>query len=168
MRPITKALCLCLAVLLLFLSLTACRNRDFHPAIPPAGTPAEGQSTPASPFPADFRCSVYVADGDELRLDGEEAAALFEAAKRAYEKSESVDPFEEKPTALRLIFYTGGVAPEAVIPPYQLPNATLYGVYTVFPDDTGWYGDNLITAHVHSFRLKEGSFEALRALAGQS
>ena len=59
-------------------------------------------------------------------------------------------------------------APETSIPAYQLPNATLYGVYTLFPDDTGWYGDNLITAHVHSFRLKEGSFASLLALADPS
>ena len=79
-----------------------------------------------------------------------------------------MESIPDRGDSLRVIFYLGGTAPETSIPAYQLPNATLYGVYTLFPDDTGWYGDNLITAHVHSFRLKEGSFASLLALADPS
>ena len=156
MRPITKALCLCLSVLLLFLSLAACRNKDFKPAVPP---PDEGSGNGG--LPADLQCWVKLPDGTEYPLTGDKAAELYTAVKRIYESSDTVEAIPDRGDGLRLIFCMGGTAPESSIPAYQLPNATLYGVYTVFPDDTGWYGDNLITAHVHSFGLKEGSFERM-------
>ena len=159
MRPITKALCLCLSVLLLFLSLAACRNKDFKPAVPP---PDEGSGNGG--LPADLQCWVKLPDGTEYPLVGDKAAELYTAVKRIYESSDTVAAIPDRGDGLRLIFCMGGTAPESSIPAYQLPNATLYGVYTVFPDDTGWYGDNLITAHVHSFGLKEGSFERMRGM----
>ena len=159
MRPITKALCLCLSVLLLFLSLAACRNKDFKPAVPP---PDEGSGN--GDLPADLQCWVKLPDGTEYSLTGDKAAELYTAVKRIYESSDTVEAIPDRGDGLRLIFCMGGTAPESSIPAYQLPNATLYGVYTVFPDDTGWYGDNLITAHVHSFGLKEGSFERMRGM----
>ena len=159
MRPLTKAMALCLAVLLALCSVS-CRNRDFNPATPPA------DEAGGSPLPADFQCWVRTPDGEEYQAS--DAAALYEAVKKAYQRSDTADAFPDKEGKLLLIFCTGGTAPEATIPAYQLPNATLYGVYTLFPDDTGWYGDNLITAHVHSFRLKEGSFASLLALADPS
>ena len=162
MRPITKALCLCLSVLLLFFSLTACRNKDFDPAVPPSdGENGNGDLS------ADLQCWVKLPDGTEYSLAGDKAAELYTAVKKIYESSDTVAPNPDRGDGLRLIFCMGGTAPESSIPAYQLPNATLYGVYTIFPDDTGWYGDNLITAHVHSFQLKEGSFSSLLALAEQ-
>ena len=109
-----------------------------------------------------------LSDGTEYPLAGEAAAQLYTAVKKIYESSDTVEAIPDRGDSLRLIFCMGGTAPETSIPAYQLPNATLYGVYTLFPDDTGWYGDNLITAHVHSFRLKEGSFASLLALADPS
>ena len=105
---------------------------------------------------------------ENMGVDVVSSGELYTAVKKIYESSDTVEAIPDRGDSLRLIFCMGGTAPETSIPAYQLPNATLYGVYTLFPDDTGWYGDNLITAHVHSFRLKEGSFEVLRALAGQS
>ena len=163
MTSTARALALCLAVLLLLLSATACRNRDFKPAIPP---PDEGDKN--GDLPADLRCWVRLSDGTEYPLAGEEAAELYTAVKKIYESSDTVEAIPDRGESLRIIFCMGGTAPESSIPAYQLPNATLYGVYTVFPDDTGWYGDNLITAHVHSFRLKEGSFASILALADPS
>ena len=145
MRPITKALCLCLSVLLLVFGLAACRNKDFKPAIPP---PDEGDK-----------------NGD---LPAEDTVEVYAALRKMSRSSKTVDAFPQKENSLRFVFCTGGTAPETTVPAYQLPNATLYGVYTLFPDDTGWYGDDLITAHVHSFRLKEGSFASLLALADPS
>ena len=161
MTSTAKALALCLAVLLLLLSATACRNRDFKPAIPP---PYEGDKN--GDLPADLGCWVRLSDGTEYPLAGEEAAELYTAVKKIYESSDTVEAIPDRGGCLRLIFCMGGTAPESSIPAYQLPNATLYGVYTLFPDDTGWYGDDLITAHVHSFKLKEGSFERVREMAG--
>ena len=162
MRPITKALCLCLSVLLLFFSLIACRNKDFDPAVPPSdGENGNGDLS------ADLQCWVKLPDGTEYSLAGDKAAELYTAVKKIYESSDTVAPNPDRGDGLRLIFCMGGTAPESSIPAYQLPNATLYGVYTIFHDDTGWYGDNLITAHVHSFQLKEGSFSSLLALAEQ-
>ncbi len=163
MTSTARALALCLAVLLLLLSATACRNRDFKPAIPP---PDEGDKN--GDLPADLRCWVRLSDGTEYPLAGEEAAELYTAVKKIYESSDTVEAIPDQGESLRIIFCMGGTAPETSIPAYQLPNATLYGVYTLFPDDTGWYGDNLITAHVHSFRLKEGSFASILALADPS
>lgn len=162
MRPITKALCLCLSVLLLFFSLAACRNKDFNPAVPPS----DGENGNGD-LPADLQCWVKLPDGTEYSLAGDKAAELYTAVKKIYESSDTVAPNPDRGDGLRLIFCMGGTAPESSIPAYQLPNATLYGVYTIFLDDTGWYGDNLITAHVHSFQLKEGSFSSLLALAEQ-
>jgi hypothetical protein len=163
MTSTARALALCLAVLLLLLSATACRNRDFKPAIPP---PDEGDKN--GDLPADLGCWVRLSDGTEYPLAGDKAAALYKAVRKTYESSDTVEAIPDRGDSLRLIFCMGGTAPETSIPAYQLPNATLYGVYTLFPDDTGWYGDNLITAHVHSFRLKEGSFASLLALADPS
>ncbi|MBQ4112418.1 MAG: hypothetical protein IJD38_06455, partial [Clostridia bacterium] len=101
-------------------------------------------------------------------LVGDKAAKQYTAVKKIYESSDTVEPFSDRGDGLRLIFYMGGTAPESSIPAYQLPNAILYGVYTVFPDDTGWYGDNLITAHVHSFKLKAGSYEKMRDSTAES
>ena len=163
MSHITKALCLCLSVLLLVFGLAACRNKDFHPAVPP---PDEGDKS--GDLPADLGCWVRLSDGTEYPLAGDKAAELYTAVKKVYESSDTVEAIPDRGDSLRVIFYLGGTAPETSIPAYQLPNATLDGVYTLFPDDTGWYGDNLITAHVHSFRLKEGSFASLLALADPS
>ena len=163
MTSTARALALCLAVLLLLLSATACHNRDFKPAIPP---PDEGDKN--GDLPDDLGCWVRLPDGTEYPLAGDKAAALYKAVKKIYESSDTVEAIPDRGDSLRLIFCMGGTAPETSIPAYQLPNATLYGVYTLFPDDTGWYGDNLITAHVHSFRLKEGSFASLLALADPS
>ena len=162
MRPITKALCLCLSVLLLVFGLAACRNKDFHPAVPP---PDEGDKS--GDLPADLGCWVRLSDGTEYPLAGEKAAELYTAVKKIYESSDTVEAIPDRGDSLRLIFCMGGTAPETSIPAYQLPNATLYGVYTLFPDDTGWYGDNLITAHVHVFRLKEGAYASLLEMAGR-
>ena len=163
MRPIAKALCLCLSVLLLLLSFAACRNKDFKPAIPP---PDEGDKK--GDLPADLACWVRLSDGTEYPLAGDKAADVYAAVKKTYEASNSAEPFPDRGDGLRLIFCMGGSAPESSIPAYQLPNATLYGVYTIFPDDTGWYGDDLITAHVHAFQLKEGSYASLLELAGRA
>lgn len=157
MRPTAKAIALCLAVLLLCLSAVSCRNRQFNPATPPA------DEASGNPLPSDFQCWVILPDGGEYRATN--AAALYETVKKAYERSDTVEPFPDKEDKLLLIFCTGGTAPETTIPAYQLPNATLYGAYSLFPDDTGWYGDNLITAHVKAFGLKAGTYEALLALA---
>ena len=162
MSHITKSLCLCLSVLLLLLSFAACRNRDFDPAVPPSD---EGEKS--GDLPTDLGCWVRLSDGTEYPLAGEEAAALYNSVKKTYESSDTIDPFPDRGESLRLIFCLGGTAPETSIPAYQLPNATLYGVYTLFPDDTGWYGDDLITAHVHAFRLKEGAYASLLEMAGR-
>ena len=156
MKPTIRAAAfLCLLGLLLLCSLSACRNRDFVPAEPPAD--ADGGNA----LPADFQCWVRTDDGQEHALPFATASEVFEEVKRVYEKSESVEGFADKDGSIRLVFCTGGTAPEIVIPAYQLPNATLYGVYTLFPDDTGRYGENVVTAHVHSFRLKDGSYERI-------
>ncbi len=159
MRSDAKILCLCLTALLLVFSLSSCRNRDFTPAIPPADE-ENGEA-----LPADFQCWVRVPDGTEYPLRGDSAAEIYRAVRKVYERSDTAEAFPDKEGRLLLVFCTGGTAPEAGIPAYQLPNSTLYGVYTLFPDDTGRYGDNLITAHIHSFKLKAGSYESLRELA---
>ena len=163
MRPTIKFLCLCLSALLLFLlPLSACRNKDFTPVTPPSDEGNGGDDLPAA-----LQCWVRLADGTEYPLEGEKAAALYTAVKKAYEASDTVDAFPEGEVSLRLLFCLGGTAPESSIPAYQLPNARLYGVYTVFPDDRGRYGDDLITAHVHSFQLKEGTYASLLEMAGK-
>ena len=158
MRPMTKAMALCLAVLLLSFCGVSCRNRDFNPATLPAD--ADG----GSPLPADFQCWVKTSDGTEYALTPDQAAEVFDEIKQVYKKSDSTASFPDRQGILRLVFCVGGTAPEATIPAYQLPNATLYGVYTLFPDDTGRYGDDLITAHVHSFKLKSGSYERIAGM----
>ena len=163
MSPPVKVLCLCLSALLLLFSLSACRNRDFNPAVPPSdGKGGDGD------LPAALECWIQLPDGTGYSLVGDKAAKQYTAVKKIYESSDTVEPFSDRGDGLRLIFYMGGTAPESSIPAYQLPNAILYGVYTVFPDDTGWYGDNLITAHVHSFKLKAGSYEKMRDSTAES
>ena len=161
MKSTARVLALCLAVLLLLLSATACRNRDFHPKEPPADGGSEDG------LGAGFQCWVTTGEGREYALTGDSASALFDAAVKAFEKSDSIERFPDKDGGIRLVFCLGGSAPESVIPAYQLPNARHYGVYTLFPDDTGRYSDVLLTANVKSFQLKEGSFSALLALAEQ-
>jgi hypothetical protein len=163
MKPIAKALCLCLSVLLLLLSFAACRNRNFNPAVPPS----DGENGGGDGLSAELGCWVRLSDGTEYPLAGDRASAIYTAVKKAYESSDTVEPFPDRGDGLRLIFCMGGIAPESSIPAYQLPNATLYGVYTIFPDDTGWYGDDLITAHVHTFRLKAGTYASLLEMAGR-
>ena len=161
-RSCRTHLSLCLSMILLFsslLSLPACRNRDFTPASPPSDP--QGGDT----LPADFQCWVRTPDGEEYRLPADTAADLFDEVKRIYKKSDSIEAFPNRDGGIRLVFCTGGTAPEAIIPAYQLPNAVLYGVYTLFPDDTGRYGENIVTAHVHSFRLRKGSYERVTELA---
>ena len=158
-----RAALLCLTILLLLCALSACRGRSsFTPSAPPSDPATK------SGYPADFQCWVRYPDGTEAALPAEDTVEVYAALRKMSRSSKAVEAFPQKENSLRFVFCTGGTAPETTVPAYQLPNATLYGVYTLFPDDTGWYGDNLITAHVHSFRLKEGSFAALLALADPS
>ena len=158
-----RAALLCLTILLLLCTLSACRGRSsFTPAAPPSDPATE------SGFPADFRCWVRYPDGTEVALPAEDTVEVYAALRKMSRSAKSVEAFPQKENSLRFVFCTGGTAPETTVPAYHLPNATLYGVFTLFPDDTGWYGDNLITAHVHSFKLKEGSFASLLALADPS
>lgn len=162
MKFSARALAISLAVILLLASLTACRNRDFHPATPP---PAENNSGErGDDLPADFQCWVKWLDGNEYALSREDAVKTFDTVKKIYGQSDTIHRFPDKEGGVMIIFCTGGTAPETTIPAYQLPNATLYGVYTLFPDDTGRYGDNLITASVHAFKLKKGSYDKVTAL----
>ena len=158
-----RAALLCLTILLLLCALSACRGRSsFTPSAPPSDPATK------SGYPADFQCWVRYPDGIEVALPAEDTVEVYAALRKMSRSSKAVEAFPQKENSLRFVFCTGGTAPETTVPAYQLPNATLYGVYTLFPDDTGWYGDNLITAHVHSFRLKEGSFASLLALADPS
>lgn len=158
-----RAALLCLTILLLLCALSACRGRSsFTPSAPPSDPATK------SGYPADFQCWVRYPDGTEVALPAEDTVEVYAALRKMSRSSKAVEAFPQKENSLRFVFCTGGTAPETTVPAYQLPNATLYGVYTLFPDDTGWYGDNLITAHVHSFRLKEGSFASLLALADPS
>ena len=161
MKPlICRVALLCITVLSVVLSLASCRNRNFSPVAPPV----DGASGDA--LPADFQCWVKTAEGAEYALNPEAAAAVFDEVRLLYERSDSIDAFSDGEGVLRLVFCTGGTAPETTIPAYQLPNATLYGVYTLFPDDRGRYGGDVITAHVHSFQLKEGSYERIAGMVG--
>ena len=161
MRFTARHTSLLVATILLLMSLAACgprRNKDFVPAVPPTDATSE------SKLPTDFQCWVYTTQGEHIGLTGSAATELFEAVTGAYERSSTTESFPDKDGKFLLIFCTGGTAPDMVIPAYQLPNAVLYGVYTLFSDDTGRYGENMITAHVHSFSLEEGAYEAISAL----
>jgi hypothetical protein len=149
-----RIIALCLFLLLLTLSLPACRNRNFSPATPPNPSGREK-------YPSDFQCWI-VEDGISTAcLTGDSAAELFKEVKKAYKHSETAERFTPKEKGIMLVFCTGGTAPESVIPAYQLPNAHHYGVYTLYPDDTGTYSDVLLTANVTFFQLKKGSYESL-------
>ncbi len=153
MRRMVKASALLTAVLLL-LTVTGCRNRDFSPSVPP-NPPGRGK------YPSDFQCWV-VKNGQATDCLTEKAAAeLFETVKKVYKKSDTTDRLPAKADGIMLVFCTGGTAPETTIPAYQLPNAQHYGVYTLYPDDTGSYSGVLLTANVSFFALKEGSYERL-------
>lgn len=141
--------------------LPSCRNRDFSPVVPP---PAEAGEDGIRSDPNALQCWVRTEEGEIYALPLDEVRALFDTVKSIYEKSESIGTFPDKAGGFMLIFCIGGTAPEAGIPAYQLPNATLYGVYTLYPDDTGRYGADVITSHVHSFRLKAGSFERVAGM----
>ena len=158
MRFTARHLSLLVATILLLMCLAACssrRNKDFAPALPPTDTAS------ATKLPADFQCWIYTTDGENIGLTGFAAVELFESVTDAYERSSTAESFPDKDGKFLLIFCTGGTAPDMVIPAYQLPNAVLYGVYTLFSDDTGRYGNDMVTAHVHSFSLEEGTYEAL-------
>lgn len=157
MRPVLRTLILCLAMLMLPLPLSACRrNRDFTPVEPPPTEEMveEGLST-------DFQCWIYVGDDEPFCVKGDKASDLLETAKKSYGRARKTDPFPDKEGKILLIFCKGGTAPEVIIPAYQLPDAEFFGVYTLFPDDTGRYGDDMITAHVHSYQLRKGSYEEI-------
>ena len=151
MRVTHRILILCLA-LLLPLTATGCRGR-FHPAEPPT----EGWLKKT--YPEDFECWVITAEDEPYAAS--DPVELFKTVKRIYERSDYTDSFPDGEGMIRLIFCMGGSAPEMVIPSYQLPNATHYGVYTLYPDDTGRYSGVLLTANVTSFSLKEGSYAAI-------
>ena len=85
----------------------------------------------------------------------------FDRSCKMSRSAKAIDAFPLKEDSLRLVFSTGGSAPEATIPAYQLPNASIYGVFTLFPDDTGWYGDHIITSHVTVYQMKAGTYAAI-------
>ena len=116
MRPTTKALCLCLSVLLLLLSLAACRNRDFNPAIPP---PDEGDKN--GDLPTDLACWVRLSDGTEYPLAGEAAAELYTAVKKIYESSDTMEAIPDRGESLRLVFCMGAPLPRPPSPPTSSP-----------------------------------------------
>lgn len=150
-----RAALLSLAILLLLCSFSACRGRSsFTPAAPPSDPDTD------SGFPADFRCWVRYPDGTEVTLSPEATAEVYTALRKMSRSTKSVDAFPIKEDSLRFVFCTGGTAPEAIVPAYQLPNATFYGVFTLFPDDTGWYGDHIITSHVTVYQMKEGTYDS--------
>ena len=153
MRQSARVLALCLALLLL-LTATACRNRSFSPAAPP-NPPGRGK------YPSDFQCWIVENGTATTCLTEEPAAELFEEVKKAYERSDTAERFSSKENGIMLVFCTGGTAPESVIPAYQLPNAHHYGVYTLYPDDTGQYSGVLLTANVSFYSLKKGTYESL-------
>ncbi len=145
------------------LFLPSCRNRDFSPVLPP---PADPAGSDVGDDPNALQCWVRTEEGEIYALPPEGVQGLFDTVKKIYEKSDSIAAFSDKAEGIMLIFCIGGTAPEVGIPAYQLPNTTLYGVYTLYPDDTGRYGADVITSHVNSFRLKEGSYERVMELIG--
>lgn len=167
MKPATRrAAHLCLTILLLLCTLlctlallgalAACRGRSsFTPSAPPSDPATE------SGFPADFRCWVRYPDGTVVALSHEDTVEVYAALRKMSRSAKAIDAFPLKEDSLRLVFSTGGSAPEATIPAYQLPNASIYGVFTLFPDDTGWYGDHIITSHVTVYQMKAGTYAAI-------
>lgn len=153
MRQSARVLALCLAFLLL-LTATACRNRNFSPATPPNPPGREK-------YPSDFQCWIVENGTVTTCLTGESSAELFEKVKKDYGRSDTAERFTPKEQGIMLVFCTGGTAPETTIPAYQLPNAQHYGVYTLYPDDTGTYSGVLLTANVSFYSLKKGTYESL-------
>lgn len=156
MRRIRLAV-LCLFLLLLILPLCACRRNGFSPANPPNPPGLEK-------YPEDFQCWVVENNEAKTCLTGDEAANLFKDVKNAYERSKQAERFTDKEAGIRLIFCIPGTAPETTIPAYQLPNAQHYGVYTLYPDDTGTYSDVLLTANVGFYSMKKGTYERVRSM----
>ena len=158
-----RILILSLTLVPLLFPLSACRRNDqeFDPVEPPPkeDMAEEGQST-------DFQCWIYMGEEDPFCVKGEKASALLKAVQTSYERGKKTDAFPDKEGKILLIFCKGGTAPEVVIPAYQLPDAQFFGVYTLFPDNTGRYGDDMITAHVHSYQLRKGSYEKIVELIG--
>ena len=161
--PTTRRIALlCLTILLLLCTLSACRGRSsFTPAAPPSDPSTE------SGFPADFQCWVRYPDGTEAVLSPEDTLEAYAALRKMSRSTKAVTAFPLKEDSLRFVFCTGGTAPEATIPAYQLPNATCYGVFTLFPDDTGWYGDTPITSHVTVYQMKKGTYESFAEMVSR-
>ena len=164
MKPtIRRAAILCLTLLLLLCPLSGCRGRSsFTPTAPPSDPATD------SGFPADFQCWVRYPDGTEVVLSSENTLEVYAALRKMSRTSKAVDAFPLKEDSLYLVFCTGGTAPESSIPAYQLPNATLYGVFTLFPDDTGWYGEHIITSHVTVYKMKAGTYESIASMVAES
>ena len=156
MRRIRLAV-LCLSLLLLILPLSACRKNGFSPANPP-NPPGLGK------YPEEFQCWVVENGVARVCLTGDEAAELFEDVKNAYERSTQAERFSAKEKGIMLVFCIPGTAPETTSPAYQLPNAQHYGVYTLYPDDTGTYSGVLLTANVSFYSLKKGTYERVRGM----
>lgn len=152
-----RTILLCLSLLLLILPLSACRKNGFYPANPP--NPA-GRGK----YPEEFQCWVVENGEAKSCLTGDEATELFETVKRAYEKSKDTERFSAKEDGIMLVFCIPGTAPETTIPAYQLPNAQHYGVYTLYPDDTGTYSGVLLTANVSFFSLRKGTYEKVQGM----
>ena len=161
--PTTRRIALlCLAILLLLCTLSACRGRSsFTPAAPPSDPATK------SGYPADFQCWVRYPDGTEVALPAEDTVEVYAALRKMSRSAKSVEAFPQKENSLRFVFCTGGTAPETTVPAYHLPNATLYGVFTLFPDDTGWYGDTAITSHVTVYQMKKGTYESFAAMVSR-
>lgn len=164
MKPtIRRAAILCLTLLLLLCPLSGCRGRSSFTPVAPPSDPATD-----SGFPADFQCWVRYPDGTEVVLSSEDTLEVYAALRKMSRTSKAVDAFPLKEDSLCLVFCTGGTAPESSIPAYQLPNATLYGVFTLFPDDTGWYGEHIITSHVTVYQMKKGTYESIAGMVAES
>ena len=157
-----RAALLCLAILLLLCALSACRGRSsFTPSAPPSDPATK------SGYPADFQCWVRYPDGTEVALPAEDTVEVYAALRKMSRSSKTVEAFPQKENSLRFVFCTGGTAPEPTVPAYHLPNATLYGVFTLFPDDTGWYGEHIITSHVTVYQMKKGTYESFAAMVSR-
>ena len=157
-----RAALLCLAILLLLCTLSACRGRSsFTPSAPPSDPATK------SGYPADFQCWVRYPDGTEVALPAEDTVEVYAALRKMSRSSKTVEAFPQKENSLRFVFCTGGTAPETTVPAYHLPNATLYGVFTLFPDDTGWYGDTAITSHVTVYKMKAGTYESIASMVSR-
>ena len=157
-----RAALLSLAILLLLCTLSACRGRNsFTPSAPPSDPATK------SGYPADFQCWVRYPDGTEVALPAEDTVEVYAALRKMSRSAKSVEAFPLKENSLRFVFCTGGTAPETTVPAYHLPNATLYGVFTLFPDDTGWYGDTAITSHVTVYQMKKGTYESFAEMVSR-